>query len=365
MDICLNTVGRLSQFEKISDRLVRNAAAELAERPERTTRVGHHGIGDNLCSATILAVAEQLYRFRVCPELLGSLLDYREQFARGLSAAFAAKAMRSQFKRHVRDESKLNMGDSKTRAGQVRNLVAEVELIGQTAAELLFGAVEKLQVILPMKWDSVIDFQSGYSTGRTWQSFRCFDTMTGDEPLFASYIDPVEEKMLSEIMTHNQNCGPNRWQFVMATTRHADKVNDLFEEDVTTVRRIKRAMVAKMSSVIMSCFAQAAYRFIILEFGHSTELQNGLEENRSDKMNRKNPDGIPFLLTDALLSQKLTPLQMRILQVNSLDFVQNGLDILERINLVAERPVSKSTFFEHYTPLRKLAEKLALEIVED
>ncbi len=354
MLLCGDTLRQLSSVERIpgienSGGIVQNAAAELGEREERENRFNDSRLGENLCWNTCLVIAEQLYRYRICPAILAALLC--GEFGRILTNIMLG-SLRTKKRRNKSEDQ---FQHSRTAFSVPRNMWAEGDILQETGSCILFDSVESLQLILPVEIGKIHKPRKGLmEQRRNWTEFTCFHTQTGEDMLFAAYMDKEELSLLRTVVSHNQECNPNQRQYVLATVRHSDKVEEHIGKPVKVVRRIKRSLQSGISNCVIAAFGAAAFRFLILEFGHSTELQNNLEELRVEKFGRENPEMIPIEFEDALLGNKcLQPVHKAMVRIAMKEGANSPDDVLELMNQwrPVNNPYRKTQFYENWNQL--------------
>ena len=364
-ELCHHTVEVLCGFDHIPQQLLNNAAAEVAGDDYKGQNVfDDPDIGQNLCGRTVLALCEQFFRFRVCPDLLGRILNgvYGRILA-GMMISAMSKAKR----RHKNEgkEKPANMAAHKTRFGVARNMWAEVETIHSTAMCILHSSVDSLQLVVPIGiGEQKKSTNQHVKQARVWQSFYCLDTMTGDEVEFASHVDEAEFTLMKEVVSHNQEVGPNRWQFCLFPSRDAELVSDHFDRDVVTVRRLKAALGSAMSNCVIAAFGAAAFRFMILEFGHKTELPKLMMESRAEKFASFAPEMLSLEFRDELEAHA-TPLQREMVRVSMEEPVDSPNDVLETLNRQLANPVSTGTFWRYWGSLMELCKSIPVDGITD
>ena len=332
--LCSDTLRQLNEIEPIpgfekSSGIVANAANEFGSRDNRENRFNDPKIGNKLCWGSCLVIAEQLYRYRVCPAILAALLT--GEFGKILTNLMIS-SLRNK-KRKNKSEDKFQ--HIRTAFSVPRNMWEEAPVLQETGWCLLFGSVESLDLILPVEIGKIHKSKGTMEQRRNWTEFVCFNTLTGDDELYAAYMDKSELSLLRTLVLHNQECNPNNRQYVMATVKHSDKVQDHIGKPVKVIRRIKRSLESGISNCVISAFGAAAFRFLVLEFGHSTELQNGLEELRQEKFSRMNPDMVPIEFEDALTANKcLQPIHKAMVRIAMKENANTPGEVLEAITLL-------------------------------
>lgn len=374
-ELCQHTVRVLDSMERIPQPLLDNAAGELAvDTSELVNVFDDPEIGQNLCSRTVLALCEQFYRFQTCTELLAAILaGVYGRILTGMMISSIAKARRR--RKNEGKEKSANMAENKTKFSVGRNMWAELDTIHETALCMLNSSVDSLRFAVPiamgqqhrsMKSRNATDrIRNGKIVAmRVWQSFLCYDPLTGEEIEFAAHTSKVEFKLLSEIIAHNQVCGPNNWQFCLFPSRNAELVSTLFGRDVVTVRRIKKSLCAGISNCIIAAFGAAAFRFILLEFGHSVELPKLMRESRAEKFASMAPEMLALDFRDEI-EAKATPLQRQMVRVAMEEPVDSPEDVFETLNRQIANPIGRSTFWKFWTPLVEACRNIAVDGIID
>lgn len=364
-ELCHHTVEVLCGFDHIPQQLLDNAAAELAGDDYNGQNVfDDSDIGKNLCGRTVLALCEQFFRFRVCPDLLGKILN--GVYGRTLAGMMIASIVKARKRRKNEGKEKpANMKAHKTRFGVARNLWAEVETIHSTAMCILHSSVDSLQLVVPIRIGEQRRSSNRHITAeRVWQSFYCLDTMTGDEVEFASHVDETELNLMKGVVSHNQEVGPNRWQFCLFPTRDAELVSDHFGRDVVTVRRLKAALSSGMSNCVIAAFGAAAFRFMILEFGHKTELPKLMMESRAEKFGSFAPEMLSLEFRDEI-TVGATPIQREIIRVSMEEPVNTASDVLETLNRQLANPIATRTFWRHWSELVEKCRAIVVDGITD
>jgi hypothetical protein len=307
--------------------------------------------------STIAILADQLFRWRQCEELLAAILtcSFGVILATGMVGSIAKRKKRAQNEgkfRHVR-----------TRWSNSRPLYSEIESIRSIACGLLFNAESRLSLAMPVNYLGSLNSRISIGVSHyRWELFDSYNTMTGETVRMAARCDAEDLNMLETVIEHNQNYSddPSKWQFVMLTTRENEMISQQAGSDILTVRRIKKSLQSRISNNVIAAFGAAAFRFYLLEFGHSTEFSIGLDETRAEKMSRHNPDFIPDELVE-VLREHATPLENRILDTCGLDFPHYSPDmVLNHLEGVMTSPPSRATFFRHWGKLMERTRGLIL-----
>ena len=366
-ELCQHTIHVLSGLDDIPQPLLNNAAAEVAgDTYDRSNLFDDPKIGQNLCGRTVLALCEQFYRFQTCTELLAVIMA--GVFGNMLTGMMISAITKSRRRRKNEGKEKpANMAAHKTRFGVARNMWSESETIHSTGLCLLNGAVESLRLIVPVQRGERRDSVKGsveIKAVRVWQTFFGFDPVSGDEIEFVAHMDESELKLLGEIIDHNQNCGPNNWQFCMFPCREAELVSDLFGRDLVTVRRIKRSLSAAISNCVIAAFGAAAFRFLLLEFGHKTELPKLMMEDRSIKFASIAPEMLALEFRDEIES-KATPLQRQMVRVAMEEPVDSPDDVFAVLNEQLANPIGRTCFWKYWTPLVEACRNIAVDGIVD
>jgi hypothetical protein len=371
-ELCQHTIRVLSSLDHIPQPLLDNAAAELAgDTVERVNVFDDANIGQNLCSRTVITLCEQFYRFQTCTELLGVIMA--GVFGRILSGMMISAIQKSRRRRKNEGKEKgANMADHRTKFGVPRNLWAESETIHETGLCLLNSAVESLRLMVPIQHGETRESVYGpgrmnkgvYRATRVWQTFWCYDPVSGEESEFAAHMSSIELELLGKVISHNQECGPNKWQFCMFPCRKAEMVSELFGRNVTTIRRVKSSLSAAISNCVIASFGAAAFRFIVLEFGHNSELPKLMREDRSVKFASLAPEMLALEFRDEIES-KATPLQRQMVRVAMEEPVEDPEDVFDTLNQQLASPISRATFWRGWTPLVEACRNIAVDGIVD
>lgn len=370
-ELCQHTVSVLDGIDRIPQPLLDNAAAEVAgDTFERVNLFDDRRLGQNLCSRTVLALCEQFYRFQTCTELLAVIMT--GVFGEILTGMMISAIQKSRRRRKNEGKEKgANMAAHRTKFGVPRNLWAESETIHETGLCLLNSAVESLRFVVPIGRGEQVDSVKGSSiiktrivSLRTWQSFWVYDPVSGEELEFVAHMDRVELELLGKIIDHNSQCGPNNWQFCLFPCRNAEMVSNLFGRELVTVRRIKRSLSAAISNCVIAAFGAAAFRFIVLEFGHNTELPKDMMEDRTIKFASIAPEMLALEFRDEI-EAKATPLQRQMVRVAMEEPVDSPDDVFETLNRQIANPIARSTFWKFWTPLVEACRNIAVDGIID
>lgn len=364
--LCSDTLRQLNEIEPIpgfekSSGIVANAANEFGSRDNRENRfndsvmLSRYGVGSKLCWGSCLVIAEQLYRYRVCPAILAALLT-------GVFGEILTNLMISSLRNKKRkNKSEDKFQHVRTAFSVPRNMWEEAPVLQETGWCLLFGSVDSLDLVLPVEIGKIHKSKGMMDQRRNWTEFVCFNTLTGDDELYAAYMDSSELSLLRTLVLHNQECTPNTRQYVMATVKHSDKVQDHIGKPVKVIRRIKRSLESGISNCVISAFGAAAFRFLVLEFGHSTELQNGLEELRQEKFSRMNPDMVPIDFEDALIANKcLQPIHKAMVRVAMHEDASTPGEVLDAMNQwrPMNNPIKKTEFYVKWNQMMEVVHEM-------
>jgi len=364
-----HTVRMLCSHDHIPQKLLDNANADLGRSPARSADFSDPRIGDNLHGGTVLSIAEQLLRFRVAPDLLGLILcGTFGQILSGMMISALGKAKKRRKKEfregdHVRTKWQTNTS---------QRMWAEAEVIQETALAILHGATDNLRLMVPWGIGEEIRLDSrSLKAERVWRSFSAYDSMSGEELRFASYMDQTESDLLEEVVSHNQGtegtCSPNEWQFCLFPARTADHVCDLFQdENIITIRRVKSSLSSGLDNCVIGAFGAAAFRFMQLEFGHNTELPKGMTEISHTYVNGRkthvdsadDPNLMVPIMWEDEVAVKCSPLQKRMVEISLREWVETPDEVWETLCKESVNPISRATFWRHWTPVIEMAKNI-------
>ena len=359
--ICQRTLSAIESIEgqEIPQNMLENDQTELSGAKKSPTQFDDY-FGEELSFQTTLSIAEQLFRHRTMPDTLGAILA--GQFGKSLSLMMISSLGKR--KRRAKNESSHEDTTKRTSFRNVRNMWEEQETVHETALCILHGSVDKIGLYVPHSVTCKYEVkQRGHFVAeRDWYTFRALETMSNQSVTFAANMNKRELKLLETVVSHNvENAeNPNLWQFCMFTTRVSDHVRDfLDDENVIVIRRVMASLRAGLDSCIIGAFAAAAWRFIILEFGHDSELPKHLTEHRQEKFGRFNPDMIPIEDYDELLLGS-TPLQRLMIQIATTEPTADGPDAVhDLMRFRMSKPPSRRTFFRQWSPLVERAKLIA------
>lgn len=399
--LCQHTVSVMSAGIEFPAGILEMAGAEYAVTQQKRRRntgraMIQHG-GEWQCFSTIAAVLEQLYRHQHRVDIVGEYVG--GQFGKELtrmqisSASKDRKASKANtatvFDRHAPLGAR-----GRTRCSNGRSLWSFEDVIHETACGVLFGAVDGLSLLAPSHWgDTAVagsqryQYQTTKLFGKTvrvrnWdgspvvtdvvlttnREFYCLDFPSGQYVKLVGQFSSEEYTLLNKVIAHNTKCSDegsnNRIQFVSFNTKHSDKLCKVFGPDALRIVRIKRTLARQAGSCIWTAFGAATGRVIELEFGHTRELTDGLEETREDRRASRVIDMAPIDFMDEIAA-KCTPLQKRILEMDmstSIDVLASHQkeyydQVISRLNMTLEKPISPATYYRN----RKVVMDIAKE----
>lgn len=385
MHLCTRTIMALESIEPISQRLLDNANTDMAmsngDRPPIVFCDESFGHDNQLDFATCLYVAEQLYRFQACTEILAYLVNgkFGEMLTRMM--------VNSLSKQKKRKNGETKFVHRRTSFSNNRSLMDEIDVIRETAQCILFGAVDSLKLLVPISFGKRAEIGSTRwvfgknekgekihigNVATTWQDFLGYCPVTGQEICCAAMFDSTEFNMLSQIIENNQTKGPNSWQFITANAKKSDGVNKLFGikrelygdekdegEDIIVIRRVLSTLRRASANCIMAAFGAAASRFFILEYGHNTEHTIHLEEHHKEKFSRYNEDMIALEVREQF-DKELDDVDRLIIDVS--ESLDSSGEVFNRLSMTMEKPISRATFYRRWGRLKELAENLVLDL---
>lgn len=354
--LCQRTLSAIESIEgeRVPDNLLNNVATELSQLDDRRAAATYEDVyGENLSLSTAMSIAEQLYRHRAMPDTLAVMLA--NNFGKSLASIMVSAMSKS--KKRAKNEDNQEGAHARTSFRYVRNMWEEIETVHETALCLLHGALDKIGLFVPYERGTIITpkyVDSKFTADRQWIGFTGLDTMTNQPVNFASFSDREEQALLGKVIDYNvENINdPNRWQYVMFTTRHSESVCDLFEDkNIVTIRRLKASIRAGLDSCIVAAFGAAAFRFIILEFGHNTELPKNITEHRQEKFSYRPPEMIALEDCEELAIVS-NPLQVRMIEtIKKYRHVESGEDLYSMLKFEMVKTPSRSKFFEEWADL--------------
>lgn len=373
MQLCKKTITALEKIEEIPTPLLVNANSDMiANNGDRPPVIFvDETFGDaRMDFSTCLYVAEQLFRFQTCTTTLAYLLNGK--FGEMLTRMMVNSAMKQKHKH----KSEAKFVHRRTSFSNKRSLMDEVEIIQETAQCVLFGAVEKMRLLVPIKIGDFVEQGSTRwvynkdSEGNrvhtdnvhtTWRDFYAYCPITGDEVRCAAMFDGYELSLLNKIVEHNQNCGPNSWQFFVANARQSDLVCKYFDNDdsVIVIRRVLSSLRRPTANCIMAAFGAATVRFFILEYGHNTELTEAIVEHSDDKFARYNPEMVCLEVREQF-EKDLDPIDRLIVDVS--ESSNSPKEVFSTLVSTMEKPISQATFYRRWDRLKMLAERLVLDL---
>lgn len=359
--LCQRTLSAIESIEgeRVPDNLLNNVATELSQLDDRRAVATYEDVyGENLSLSTATSIAEQLYRHRAMPDTLAVMLA--NNFGKSLSSIMVSAMSKN--KKRARNEDNQEGAHARTSFRNVRNMWEEVETVHETALCLLHGALDKIGLFVPYEQGAKIApkrVNRKFTAEKQWLGFTALDTMTNQPVRFASFCDPEEEALLGKVIDYNvENINdPNRWQYNMFTTRHSESVCDLFEdENVITVRRLRASVRAGLDSCIIAAFGAAAFRFIILEFGHNTELPKNITMHRQEKFSYR-PEKMIALENCDELAIVSNPLQVRMIEtIEKYGHIESGEELYRMLGYEMVKTPSRSKFFEEWSDLLEKCE---------
>lgn len=387
--LCRKTVRALESIEEIPIQLLNNAQSDLiansSDRPPiefKDEFFGENALDFNTC----LYIAEQLFRFQTCTTTLAHLVG--GPFGQLMSRMMVGASTKN--KRKSKAEDKFVHKRTSFEIG--RSLYDEIDVIHETAQCTLFGAMDKMRLLVPLYMGETVEKGSiRWTLGEDkkaerdedgnrinkndvytlWRDFYAFCPITGEEVRCAAMMDNVELDLIQTIIAHNQECGPANWQFFVANAKNSDTVNDLFgiaKEDVETgvakgivvVRRVYSTLRRAITNCILAAFGSSAVRFFILEYGHNTERMHYIEEHREDRRLRyNNPDMIPLQVMEDF-EKAMDDIDKTIIGVSS--SCNSPKEVFEELQVTMETPISQATFYRRWAKLQKLAEELVMDL---
>lgn len=359
--LCQRTLSAIESIEgeRVPDNLLNNVATELSQLDDRRAAATYEDVyGENLSLSTAMSIAEQLYRHRAMPDTLAVMLA--NNFGKSLASIMVSAMSKS--KKRAKNEDNQDGAHTRTSFRNVRNMWEEIETVHETALCLLHGALDKIGLFVPYERGVIIApkrVNHKFSVNRQWIGFTGLDTMTNQPVRFASFCDREEASLLGKVIDHNvENINdPNRWQYNMLTTRHSESVCDLFEdENVITVRRLRASVRAGLDSCIIAAFGAAAFRFIILEFGHNTELPKNITTHRQEKFSYR-PEKMIALENCDELTIVSNPLQVRMIEtIKKYEHVESGEELYRMLGYEMVKTPSRPTFFREWSDLLEKCE---------
>lgn len=380
--VCVRTILKFEDLtgESVSDEIFRKVHREMSHSFDETRKpivFPDPKIGDDLCFSTCLYLAEQLYRHGTCPTILGHIVGGK--FGEIVATMMVASLPKKKRRRKTEDKHH----HVKTRWHNVRNFWNDIPEIHETASAVLFSAVDKIRMLVPesiskkpirtklkeRRSHTMVDGKSvTIGVQVNLRMFTCYDVFAHEYVECVASMSAEELELLRTIVDHNKQCkddsgfdDPNGWQFFIANVHHSDQIDDLIGRPVLTIRRLKTSIRAGFSSCVMAAFGAAATRFIILEFGHNTELMKNLEESREDKMSRKvDNEMLPMMLnTVEEIKNGLNSIQQRI--VEQIKFANDTEELFRLVNAASESSMHKATFYRHLEGLREIGERQILD----
>lgn len=337
--------------------------------------------GAEHCFQTALCLAEQMWRRQQCVEQLAELLA--GPFGHmATSMAISAAGKSRMPKRLSQTGKRTEKRQLRTKCRTELRLWEHADVVRETAYAVLWGVEPKLRMLVPAVWGAHNSVGSvRYVVGpdgkaikgddgnrihadvvTSWRDYYCWDVTTRTYVHCASQFSGEEADLMGQVITHNEGCtDPSDYQFVSLSGVHADKVCDMIgDPKVVKVERVKQSLARATDCCVLAAFMASAASYIKLEFGHNTQLVDGLEEHRIVRRGRMNDNQMLPMMWEDEIAAHATPLQHMILQAN-MD-TDNTEECFALLNARLDKPVSLATFYRHLKVLKDIAKEVSAEV---